>query len=84
MKSVKLEWVLGDTAAAQELSEEALRHYEDFAKLWMMTGQMLEQQGLTEKARDAYTQGVSTAGPSRNQGSWHGPHHPAGHCRAES
>ncbi|OWK60397.1 Pre-mRNA-processing factor 6 [Lonchura striata] len=30
MKSVKLEWVLGNTAAAQDLCEEALKHYERF------------------------------------------------------
>ena len=59
MKSVKLEWVLGKIAAAQELCEEALRHYEDFPKLWMMRGQMEEQEGLVEKAREAYSQGVS-------------------------
>lgn len=59
MKSVKLEWVLGNIGAAQELCEEALRHYEDFPKLWMMKGQMEEQEGLAEKAREAYSQGVS-------------------------
>lgn len=59
MKSVKLEWVLGNIAAAQELCEEALRHYEDFPKLWMMKGQVEEQEGLTERAREAYNQGVS-------------------------
>lgn len=59
MKSVKLEWVLGNIEAAQELCEEALRHYEDFPKLWMMKGQIEEQEGLTEKAREAYSQGVS-------------------------
>ena len=30
MKSVKLEWVLGNLVAAQELGEEALKHDEDF------------------------------------------------------
>lgn len=59
MKSVKLEWVLGSVGAAQELCEEALRHYEDFPKLWMMKGQMEEQEELAEKAREAYSQGVS-------------------------
>lgn len=58
MKSVKLEWVLGNIGAAQELCEEALRHYEDFPKLWMMKGQMEEQEGLAEKAREAYSQGL--------------------------
>lgn len=61
MKSVKLEWVLGNIAAAQELCEEALKHYEDFPKLWMMKGQIEEQEELTEKAREAYNQGVSLA-----------------------
>ncbi|KAM5304643.1 pre-mRNA-processing factor 6 isoform 1-T1 [Glossophaga mutica] len=58
MKSVKLEWVLGNIEAAQELCEEALRHYEDFPKLWMMKGQIEEQAGLTDKAREAYSQGL--------------------------
>ncbi|KAG8131585.1 putative Pre-mRNA-processing factor 6-like protein [Naja naja] len=58
MKSVKLEWVLGNIAAAQELCEEALKHYEDFPKLWMMKGQIEEQEELIEKARDAYNQGA--------------------------
>ncbi|XP_030895458.1 pre-mRNA-processing factor 6 [Leptonychotes weddellii] len=58
MKSVKLEWVLGNIAAAQELCEEALKHYEDFPKLWMMKGQIEEQEELMEKAREAYNQGL--------------------------
>uniref|UniRef100_A0A8D1XR79 Pre-mRNA-processing factor 6 n=1 Tax=Sus scrofa TaxID=9823 RepID=A0A8D1XR79_PIG len=58
MKSVKLEWVLGNLAAAQELCEEALKHYEDFPKLWMMKGQIEEQEELMEKAREAYNQGL--------------------------
>lgn len=72
MKSVKLEWVLGNLTAAQELCEEALKHYEDFPKLWMMKGQIEEQEELPEKAREAYGQGVSLglglplrAGPCR-------------------
>lgn len=68
MKSVKLEWVLGNIEAAQELCEEALKHYEDFPKLWMMKGQIEEQEEQTDKAREAYSQGVSSArstlGPS--------------------
>ncbi|XP_064023615.1 pre-mRNA-processing factor 6 isoform X2 [Pogoniulus pusillus] len=58
MKSVKLEWVLGNIAAAQELCEEALTHYEDFPKLWMMKGQIEEQKELVENAREAYNQGL--------------------------
>ncbi|EPQ11240.1 Pre-mRNA-processing factor 6 [Myotis brandtii] len=55
MKSVKLEWVLGNIEAAQELCEDALKHYEDFPKLWMIKGQIEEQ---TDKAREAYSQGL--------------------------
>lgn len=58
MKSVKLEWVLGNIAAAQELCCEALKHYEDFPKLWMMKGQIEEQTENMDKAREAYNQGV--------------------------
>jgi len=58
MKSVKLEWVLGNIAAAQELCTEALKHYEDFPKLWMMRGQIEEQGENMDKAREAYNQGV--------------------------
>ncbi|MCJ8741804.1 hypothetical protein PDJAM_G00074940 [Pangasius djambal] len=58
MKSVKLEWVLGNIVVAQELCSEALRHYEDFPKLWMMKGQIEEQSENMDKARDAYNQGL--------------------------
>ncbi|XP_006882247.1 PREDICTED: pre-mRNA-processing factor 6-like [Elephantulus edwardii] len=58
MKAVKLEWVLGNIAAAQELCEEALKHYEDSPKLWMMKGQVEEQEELIKKAREAYSQGL--------------------------
>ncbi|KAG7249011.1 hypothetical protein CRUP_031023, partial [Coryphaenoides rupestris] len=57
MKSVKLEWVLGNIEAAHELCAEALKHYEDFPKLWMMKGQVEEQSENMDKARDAYNQG---------------------------
>lgn len=59
MKSVKLEWVLGNILVAHELCSEALRHYEDFPKLWMMKGQIEEQSENMDKARDAYNQGVN-------------------------
>lgn len=67
MKSVKLEWVLGNITAAQELCEKALRHYEDFPKLWMMKGQIEEQGELMERAREAYNQGVSLSGYLRER-----------------
>ena len=33
MKSVKLEWDLGDMVKARELLAEAVKHYPDFAKV---------------------------------------------------
>ncbi|XP_056304688.1 pre-mRNA-processing factor 6 [Danio aesculapii] len=58
MKSVRLEWVLGNIEAAQELCTEALKHYEDFPKLWMMRGQIEEQSESIDRAREAYNQGL--------------------------
>ena len=45
MKSVRLEWCLGDIHTAKELLVEGLKHFEDYAKLWMMKGQIEEQLG---------------------------------------
>uniref|UniRef100_A0A8B9RA07 Pre-mRNA-processing factor 6 n=1 Tax=Astyanax mexicanus TaxID=7994 RepID=A0A8B9RA07_ASTMX len=58
MKSIKLEWVLGNIDAAQELCTEALRLYENFPKLWMMKGQIEEQSENMDLAREAYNQGL--------------------------
>lgn len=58
MKSVKLEWCLGEVNNALQLLEEAVKHYPDFPKLWMMCGQIQEQQGDMEAARTAYNKGL--------------------------
>jgi pre-mRNA-processing factor 6 len=60
MKSIRLYWCLNDLPAAQELLEEALKSYGDFAKLWMMKGQILAQQGDSgfDAAREAYLEGI--------------------------
>lgn len=58
MKSVKLEWALGDLSQAKSLLDEGLQKYSDFAKLWMMRGQILEQDGCLDDARDVYNQGL--------------------------
>nr|KAG5694409.1 hypothetical protein BaRGS_017442 [Batillaria attramentaria] len=58
MKSVKLEWCLGEVGNAMILLDEAVKHYPDFPKLWMMRGQIEEQQGNTDAARNAYNQGT--------------------------
>jgi len=58
MKSIKLEWCLNLLVDAQKLLNEATQKYPDFAKLWMMKGQIAEQLGNVEAARDAYTSGL--------------------------
>ncbi|KAK3087474.1 hypothetical protein FSP39_006402 [Pinctada imbricata] len=58
MKSVKLEWCLGEIRNAKTLLEEAVKHYPDFAKLAMMKGQIEEQLGNKEAAREAYNHGL--------------------------
>jgi pre-mRNA-processing factor 6 len=60
MKSVRLHWCLNDLPAAKELLEEALKTYSDFAKLWMIKGQISAQLGATgfDAAREAYLEGI--------------------------
>jgi pre-mRNA-processing factor 6 len=60
MKSAKLEWALNKLDAALQLLLEAIETFEDFPKLWLMKGQIEEQQGIQEKAIETYNQGVST------------------------
>lgn len=55
MKSAKLEWSLNDLNAALGLLEEALKVFPDFAKLWMMCGQIYEQKNEMSKAFDTYS-----------------------------
>lgn len=59
MKSAKLEWLLNDLKAALVLLEEALKVFPEFSKLWMMMGQIYEQQNDPERAFSTYNQGVS-------------------------
>jgi len=58
MKSVRLEWVLGNLVKANSLLKEALAKYDDFPKLWMMKGQIHEEQNDTYEAQQAYRSGV--------------------------
>ncbi|PVD31927.1 hypothetical protein C0Q70_07353 [Pomacea canaliculata] len=58
MKSVKLEWCLGEVDNALMLLDEAVKHYPDFPKLSMMRGQIEEQRGNLDTARNAYNQGL--------------------------
>lgn len=58
MKSAHLEWALGNLEVAKNLLDEGLKEVGDFAKLWMMKGQILEQQGRTEDAWEVYRDAV--------------------------
>lgn len=58
MKSAKLEWSLNDLRAALQLLDEALKVFPDYAKLWMMAGQIYEQKTEFSKAFDSYNAGV--------------------------
>lgn len=58
MKSVRLEWVLGNLQQAKDLLKDALAKYDDFPKLWMMKGQICEGEKDTYEARQAYRNGV--------------------------
>ena len=58
MKSAKLEWVLGEIEKALALLNAALERHAEFAKLWMMLGEIEEERGNFDTARDVYTRGV--------------------------
>ena len=59
MKSVALERYLGDTSRAANYLQVALQKYPKFDKLWMIKGQLAEQNGDVEAARSSYREGVS-------------------------
>lgn len=58
MKSAKLEWALNNLDTALKLLKEALEMFDDFPKLWLMKGQIEEQQNMNEQALTTYNQGV--------------------------
>lgn len=58
MKSAKLEWALNDLDKAHKLLEEAIKMFPDYPKLWLMKGQIEEQQGMIDKAMETYNLGV--------------------------
>lgn len=58
MKSAKLEWCLNEIAEAERFVDEGIKSYPNFAKLWMMKGQLCELQGKTEEAIRTYADAV--------------------------
>lgn len=59
IKSAKLEWALNNLDAALQILEDAIKVFGDYAKLHMMKGEIEEQMGKHEEARQTYSQGVS-------------------------
>jgi pre-mRNA-processing factor 6 len=59
MKSAKLEWALDNLTEALKLLQEALDVFPEYPKLWMMKGQVEEQQDKMDDAYATYNQGVS-------------------------
>lgn len=58
MKSAKLEWALDNLPDALNLLEEAVKVFPEYAKLWMMKGQIEEQQNQFEHASLTYNTGL--------------------------
>jgi pre-mRNA-processing factor 6 len=58
MKSVRLEWCLSNLKDARTMLDTALTNYVDTPKLYMMRGQIAEQEGDIDRARKAYLDGV--------------------------
>jgi pre-mRNA-processing factor 6 len=58
VKSVRLEWVLGALDAAKAMLKDAIRVHPGYFKLYLMLGQILDQEGQTDEARQAYADGT--------------------------
>lgn len=58
MKSAKLEWCLGDLAAAKQLLNEGLKEFPTYPKFYMMLGQINEQEGNLSETRKIYVEGT--------------------------
>lgn len=58
MKSAKLEWQLNELTKAMDLVNAGLKQFPEFPKLWMMKGQLLEQQMFHDLAREAFQDGI--------------------------
>ena len=64
MKSALLEWQQGDLARERELLDVAQRggalaRYPNFDKLWLMAGQMEEEENKVAAARERYSRGLA-------------------------
>lgn len=58
MKSAKLEWALKNIDKAKALLEEGIKTYSKFPKLYMMLGQISQEEGDLAAAKKAYKAGL--------------------------
>ena len=58
MKSIKLEWALGEIDEAKRLTKEGCKLYETFDKMWMMAGQLEQLTKNIEEVRRIYNEGL--------------------------
>ncbi|VDO59108.1 unnamed protein product [Onchocerca flexuosa] len=58
LKSVRLEWCLKDLIAAKKLLMEALEQFPETPKLYLMMGQILQQEKNYSEARRYFSDGV--------------------------
>ncbi|CAI5450958.1 unnamed protein product [Caenorhabditis angaria] len=58
MKNARFEWCLGNLKEAREIIEKAIELYDDYPKMYLVLGQILEQMGDSQAAKNAYTQGI--------------------------
>lgn len=60
MKSAKLEWALNNLDEALNLLEDAVKVFPEFAKLWMMKGQIEAQQNKLDQAAETFNTGIKS------------------------
>ena len=58
MKSAKLEWQLGERLRGLELVQSGLKQFPEFARLWMMRGQLHVECGDVQAGRESYNEGL--------------------------
>ncbi|XP_034238152.1 pre-mRNA-processing factor 6 [Thrips palmi] len=70
MKSAKLEWCLNNIDEALSLLSEAITIFPDFAKLWLMKGQIEDQKRERDAARETYNKGLKKVPAAQSVPLW--------------
>lgn len=58
MKNALFEWCLGNLQEAKRLCEECIQKFDNFHKIYLVLGQILQEMGDVQGARLVYTQGI--------------------------